>query len=624
MDKRFLKYYNEELQYIRELAGEFATQYPKIAGRLALDLEGKEVCPDPFVERLLEGFAFLAARIQLKYDAEFPHFTQFLFESVYPNYLSPIPSMAIVQIEPDLNERGLAEGYRVPRGTPIRSNIGRGEKTACEYRTAHDLDLWPIRITEAQYYTRDIGILNLKDGSNAKAAIRLRLEASADLNFKDISASHLDFYIRGTDEFPVKVYEQVFAHQLGCIVRSVDDPSKVLKGLPQDAIQQVGFEEDQALLPNSARGFEGYRLLREYFSFLQRFLFFRLNGLTSVFSQAEVNRLDVIILLDNQELTLEGRIDEGTFELFCTPVINLFTKRTDRIPLTHQFPEFHVVPDKTRSLDFEVFSIKEVLGLGTRSEEQQEFRPFYMARDTDRESSAFFTTKRMPRVLTAKEKKFGKSSSYLGSEVYVSLVDAAAAPYRSDLNQLSLIALCTNRHLPMGMTIGVGRTDFSMELGAPHVAIRCLSGPTAPQPSYAEGEIAWRIISHLSLNYLSIVDTDANEGSVALRELLKLYSNIADLEAKKQIEGVRSVHSKPIVRRVETPGPIAFGRGLEVSVLFDENFFEGTGIFVLGAVLERFFAKYVSINSFTETVIQSQQRGEVIRWPSKVGQRQII
>lgn len=622
MDKRFLKYYNEELQYIRELAGEFATQYPKIAGRLALDLDGKEVCPDPFVERLLEGFAFLAARIQLKYDAEFPHFTQFLFESVYPNYLSPIPSMAIVQIEPDLNERGLAEGYRVPRGTPIRSNIGRGEKTACEYRTAHDLDLWPIRITEAQYYTRDIGSLNLKE-AKAKAAIRLRLESSADLKFKDITAPHLDFYIRGTDEFPVKVYEQIFAHGIGCVVRSVDDPSKVSK-LPRDRVQRLGFEKDQALLPTGARRFEGYRLLREYFNFLQRFLFFRLSGLSSVFSQAEANKLDVILLLDNQELALEGRIDEGTFELFCTPVVNLFTKRTDRIPLSNKFPEFHVVPDKTRSLDFEVFSIKEVLGLGTRTEERQEFRPFYMARDTDREFGAFFTTKRMPRVLTAKEKKFGKSSSYLGSEVYISLVDASAAPYRSDLNQLSLLALCTNRHLPMGMTIGSGRTDFSMELGAPHVAIRCISGPTAPQPSYAEGEIAWRIISHLSLNYFSIVDTDVSQGSVALRELLKLYCNISDLEAKKQIEGVRSINSKPIVRRVETPGPIAFGRGLEVSVLFDENFFEGTGIFILGAVLERFFTKYVSINSFTETVIQSQQRGEVMRWPAKVGQRQII
>ncbi len=624
MDKRFLKYYNEELQYIRELAGEFATQYPKIAGRLALDLEGKEVCPDPFVERLLEGFAFLAARIQLKYDAEFPHFTQFLFESVYPNYLSPIPSMAVVQIEPDLNETGLAEGYRVPRGTSIRSNLGRGEKTACEYKTAHDLDLWPLRIVEAQYYTRDIGVLNLKGNPKAKAAIRIRLESTADLNFKDLAVSHLDFYIRGTDEFPVKVYEQIFAHGVECVVRSADDPTKLSETLPKDAIERVGFEENQALLPSGPRGFEGYRLLREYFNFLQRFLFFRLSGLSAVSKLAEVNRLDIILLLDNQELALEGRIDEGTFELFCTPVVNLFSKRTDRIPLSNQFPEFHVVPDKTRSLDFEVFHIEEVKGLGTRTEEQQEFRPFYMARDADKESGAFFTTKRTPRVLTAKEKKFGKSSSYLGSEIYISLVDASAAPYRSDLNQLSLVALCTNRHLPMGMTVGVGRTDFSMELGAPHVAIRCLSGPTAPQPSYAEGEIAWRIISHLSLNYLSIVDTNASEGSVALRELLKLYCNIADLESKKQIEGVRSVQSRPIVRRVETPGPIAFGRGLEISVLFDENFFEGTGTFVLGAVLERFFAKYVSINSFTETVIQSQQRGEVMRWPAKVGKRQIV
>lgn len=624
MDKQFLKYYNEELQYIRELAGEFATQYPKIAGRLALDLDGKEVCPDPFVERLLEGFAFLTARIRLKYDAEFPRFTQSLFESIYPDYLSPTPSMAVVQIEPDLNETALAGGYRIPRGTAIRSTLGRGEKTSCEYKTGQDVDLWPLRIVEAQYYTRDIGALNLATEVRPRAAIRIRLEAMADCCFSDLALSHLDFYIRGTDEFPVKVYEQIFARRIGGMIRSVGEGASLCETLSESAVERLGFDRAQALLPPSPRGFEGYRLLREYFHFPQRFLFFRLNQLDLVFKRAAGHQLDVILLLDYQDLSLEGRIDKGTFELFCTPAINLFSKRVDRIPLSDRHYEFHVIPDKTRSLDFEIFNIERVTGLGVRADEEQAFQPFYLARDFEGEGRAYFTTRRAPRVLTTREKRFGKSSSYVGSEVYLSLVDAAALPYHSDLSQLAVTALCTNRHLPMSMTVGIGRTDFSMELGAPHVAIRCLSGPTAPQPSYAEGEMAWRLTSHLSLNYFSIVDSNEKEGAVALREILKLYCELGDLEFKKQIEGIRSVKAQPIVRRIASSGPVSFGRGLEISVLFDETFFEGTGIFILGAVLEHFFAKYVSLNSFTETVIRSQQRGEVMRWPAMVGRRQII
>lgn len=624
MDERLLEHYNTELRHLREMAGEFAREFPKIAGRLALDKEAKEICPDPYVERLLEGFAWLAARIHLKFDAEFPRFTQSLFETVYPHYLSPIPSMAVVRFDPEPNDSALAAGVPVPRGTLLRSNLGKGERTTCTFQTAHQVRLLPIRIAEARYFTRDISELNLPRELPCKAALRLRLEATIPVPFKDIALDPLTFFVRGADDFPSIVYEQIFARRLGLVLQVPAERGKTLAVLPAESVRRVGFAEDEAMLPASPRSFEGYRLLREYFAFPQRFLFFGLSGFGEPSKRCVGQQLDLIIPFAAADTRLENRVDASAFELYCTPVVNLFPKTLDRIALSDRFSEFHVVADHNRPLDFELFELQTVTGYGAEPGQEEEFRPFYLAKDTDSGSAAFYTLNRIPRVLTAKEKQFGRRSSYAGTEVYLSLVDANSAPYRTDLRQLGIKALCTNRHLPIQMATGVGRTDFTMDENAPITSIRCLSGPTLPRPSQAEGRFSWRLISHLSLNYLSLFDTNNDEGAVGLREILRLYADVSDRQTVRQIEGLLKAHSRPIVRRVPVAGPITFARGLEITLTLDENAFEGTGVFILGAVLEQFFAKYVSLNSFTETVIKTQQRGEIMRWPAQMGRRQII
>jgi type VI secretion system protein ImpG len=218
--------------------------------------------------------------------------------------------------------------------------------------------------------------------------------------------------------------------------------------------------------------------------------------------------------------------------------------------------------------------------------------------------------------------------------VYISLVDASSAPYSTDLKQLALEILCTNRDLPLQMPVGKGKTDFTMEIGAPVENVRVVAGPTPPRPSHAEGETSWRLISHLKLNYLSLMDEDLDgdgdislserQGAAALRDLLRLYGATSDPATRKQIDGLKSISTVPVTRRVPTPGAIAFARGMEVSVTFDETLFEGSGVFLLGAVLEQFFARYVSMNSFTETVVKSVERGEIMRWTAKVGQRPVL
>lgn len=623
MDRRLLIQYERELDHLRGMGAEFAKEFPKIAQRLGLE---DFACADPYVERLLEGFAYLAARVQVKLDAEFPRFTQYLLETIYPHYLAPTPAMVLAQIRPDPGEGSLADGITVPRGTGLRTLIGRGEQTTCLFRTAHDVTLYPLAIAEARYYTRELSSLGLPGGVTAKAGVRVRLQTTAGKFFKDLKADDLTFHIRGSDETAMRLYEQLFARCTGLVVQSATRPFKVQQVLGEDAIARVGFADTEAMLPFGPRSFQGYRLLHEHFAFPQRFMFFKASGLAPAFRQCGETELDLIFLFREAEPLLENRVDTGNFELFCTPAVNLFPKRTDRILVTDRFSEFHVVPDRTRPLDFEVYQVLGVTGYAEDSGASQDYRAFYSAHDFDPDggSHAYFAVHRQPRVASQKEKQFGRRSGYAGSEVFIALVDTNAAPFPVDLRELSVETLCTNRDLPiLQRPSGKERTDFQWDAGAPIESVRCIAF-SEPRESFAHGEMAWRLISHLSLNYLSLADVNEQEGASALRDLLKLYCEMTDPTIRKQVDGVKGIRTQPIVRRVPTPGPIAFARGLEVSVTIDESAFEGTGCFLLGAVLDQFFRKYVSINSFTEAVIKSTTRGEIKRWPVRVGQRQIF
>ena len=625
MNPRFLRYYSQELQHLREMGGEFARDYPKIAGRLGL--EGFD-CADPYVERLLEGFSFLTARVQMKLDAEFPRFTQHLSELVYPHFLAPTPSMAVVQLNPDLSNPSLKQGFVVPRGSAMRSVLGKGDTTACEYRSGHDVTLWPIELVEARFFTHS-GVqagVDMQLPPSVKAGIRLRLRTSGGLPFRELPLDKLALNLRGGDELPVKIYEKILASVEGVLVQPSSAPGRPPVAhwhalLPKTAVQPLGFDEEQSLLPSGKRTFQGYRLLQEYFAFPQRFLFVELSGLQAGLARCPQDELEIVILLNRGDAQLEQMLDHSNFALHCTPVVNLFQRRADRINVSGEQLEYHVLVDRTRPMDYEVYQIEEVTGYGTGPNAEQAFHAFYTAKDIGslHQDQAFYQIRREQRTISQRQRRVGPRSSYIGSEMFISIVDALEAPHRSDLRQLGLKVLCTNRDLPLSMPLGVGKTDFILDSGAPLTSVRCIAGPSQPHASFAEGNVTWRLLNHLSLNYLSLVDTDPQQGATALRELLSLYCQAGDLNAQRQIEGVRSITASSITRRMPSPGPITFGRGLQVTLTLDDAAFEGTGSFLLGAVLSQFFAQYVSINSFTETVVRTLARGEIMRWPAKGG-----
>jgi type VI secretion system protein ImpG len=392
-------------------------------------------------------------------------------------------------------------------------------------------------------------------------------------------------------------------------------------------LQRQGFADNEALLPVTRRGFQGYRLVQEYFAFPERFLFAKLSGLLSRLSRCNSDTIDLIFCFDNKDDRVFDSASVENFRLNCVPAINLFPKSADRIHLDKNSHRYHVIPDRTRPMDFEVYSVGDVTGFGGSQVRKEEFHPFFSSGEKQLTASRFFGLERDPRLLSSKQKQRGARASYVGSEVFISLVDQQEAPYRSDLKQLAIDTYCTNRDLPLQMPVGKRDTDFNLDVGAPVESIRCLHGPTVPKPSRAHFKDAWRLVSNLNLNYLSLDSNNLDDGEAAaamLIQMLEMYCDSNRGAHSRQLEGILAVRTEPVVRQVKHKSHIEVARGIQVTVLIDEAAFEGSGAFVLGSVLEQFFARHATVNSFTETVLESVQRNEIKRWPVSIGQRSTL
>lgn len=625
MDTRLLRHYESELAYMRDMGSEFADAYPKIASRLGM--EGVEVL-DPYVERLLEGVAFLSARVQLELEMQFPVFTSHLLEIVYPHYLAPTPSMMIAQMQPDVQNAGLKTGYVLPRHTKLRSRLMDGEQTACEFRTAHDMTMWPVEISEAEYIDSRGGLIAAGVGANttARAGIRLRLKRLDSDPISELSMDDLTIYLDRLSGRSWQLHELLCTQTVGLAGRSADRRADWTLPLSKGKLTQVGLSPQEALLPTPRRSFDGYRLLQEYFAMPERFLFVKLQGLQEALKQAKGSEVDIYVLLGDGNRDLAPAVTPMAFSLNAVPAVNLFRKRCDRVHVDTRQTEQHVVPNRTAGLDFEIYSIDTVTGISGDGADDVEFRAFYSATDFTAAGdvhSSYYTQSRKMRQRSEKERLRGVRTSYLGSEVYLTLVDRKQAPYSAQLDQLAVTALCTNRDLPMLLSVGDDNV-FHLPDGGPVKAIRTPVSPTRPNPTLAQGDTAWRLISHLSLNYLSIAQTNDGSSAEALRELIGIYAPLGNRVTEKQLEGITKVSSRPIVRRMSDEVLSTAVRGLEITIEFDETFFEGTSVYVLGAVMEQFFRKYATINSFTETVLKTERRGEIARWRPTSGLGQIL
>lgn len=619
MDARLLDYYNRELAYLRELGAEFADAFPKVATRLGMN--GLDVM-DPYVERLLEGFAFLAARIHLKIDAEFPRFSQRLLEVVYPQYLAPTPAMCVVHVPyPGEMSAAALAGLKVPRGTMMKSRPAGAQATRCTFVTKHDLTIWPVEL-ERVYVgppTADLTLPPPRDGKSVKGVIRLSFRSLGNGGVRQLQADELGFFLGGDERVASQLYELIAGHRVAVLQTQRHDGGWAV--MSPSALRMEGFGVEQALLPTDSRVFQGYRLLHEYFAFPARFHFFTVTGLKRTFADLNGDTFELVLLLDRPVAHLAPGVDRSAFRMNCTPAVNLFPHHAGRVLVSMAEYEHHVVPDRTRPLDYEVYRVDAVRGFDRGNAPLTNFRPFYQVLDSDmRRAGAFFSTRRESRRLSEAAERNGARSSYYGSEVFLSLVDGAEAPWNEDVEQLAIECLLTNRDLPLLMPAS-GEQDFALDSSheLPHANI--VRGPTRPRPSVAERDMTWRLISHLSLNYLALKELDEQNGAAALRELLALYAALADPLVARHGEAVRGVRVEARTRRLPGVGPLVYGRGAGIDVTVDERGFSGHSPYLFGCVLEQYLSRHVAINSFTELSLCGATTGHVATWPPRWGGR---
>lgn len=631
MDPRLLRLYNDELAHLREVGAEFAAEFPKIAARLGM--EGMEVA-DPYVERLLEGFAFLAARVQLKIEAEQPRLIAHLLEAIYPNFLAPVPSMMVARLGVDPADPNLAKGFTVPRGATLQSQLARGQDTRCEFRSAHAVTLWPIELASVQYFSHapDLPLARLPQAQGARGGLRIRLRCGGGLAFRQLALDRLAFYISAPDDVAFRLHELVLGSAAGTLVCGPNPGAEARQQWRDgDSVRGLGFAAEEALLPESLRAFSGYRLLQEAAAMPQRLLFFEVTDLAARLARVAGDELELVIFLQRGDAALEALVDAGSLALFCTPAINLFPKRLDRIQLGPGAWDYHVVPDRTRPMDYEVHSIASVTGFGTGRVAQQEFLPLYAtwhegAPAVEGEAKGYYTVRREPRLLSSRQKQQGPRASHVGEEVYIALVDPRHGPYREDLRQLSVSAWVSNRDLPLLLPRAAAgaatASHWRLESPGPVARIDVLRGPTRPVTRRPVGELGWNLVSHLTLNHLALVGDTPEHAAAALRTTLALYGPPEDAGWARQVQGVHALRVHPQVGRLPFPGPLTFGSGVGMELELDDLAFQGSSAFLLASVLERFFARHAAINSFTRLTLRTPQRGEVMRWPARVGLRE--
>ena len=626
MDPLLLDYYNKELIYMRETASEFAASHPKIARRLGM--HGIEVA-DPYVERLIESFSFMSARMQIKLDAEFPRFTQRLLEVLYPNYLSPTPSMAVAQLHPNHAEGDFRRGFVVPRGTAFHAKVPDGEVTPCEFRSSQDVTLWPIEIVDAHLTGAppDIPALDrhLPPHIQVNGALRLRLRVVGELGFAALAGlDRLPVYLNGDEQVASHLFELLHTAAVatftGTAGRMAERPHVVVS----DALVHEGLAPGQGLLPLAWNTFHGHNLLHEYFACPQRFHFFSLTQLAAGLARVEGREAEILVLLDKPPGHLSTLVDVHHFALHCTPVVNLFERRTDRIELNDSQAEFHLVPDRARPMDFEVHSVQCLFGQQLDSSAEVEFRPLYQTLNQDEGNHGrYFALRREQRLASGNARKYGTRTPYVGTEAFISLVDQHEAPYSERLRYLSVRALLTNRDLPC-LVPRNGHSDLAVANSIPVAAVGLLHAPSRPKAPFAQGESAWRLIRQLGFNHLPLADMPHREGAQALRDMLRLFVAVDDDAHRRQIDSLVGSRIEPVTRRLPGAGPLVYGRGVQCTLSVDEEGFSGTSPYLLGLVLEHYLARHVSINVFTQTRLDSIQRGTVACWPIRIGGRGIV
>ena len=589
IDEQLLDYYQRELTWLRQAGAGFAERYPKIASRL--ELSAGE-CPDPHVERLLEGFSLLSARLQRRLDDGYAEFSDALLEQLYPLALRPLPSCAIARFEPDPSKGNLSEGYALPRDTPLFVTTGSGDSV--HFRSAAPVTLWPLEVADAVLLDTE-ETQALTGVPLARAALRLSLRCLAEDPWSALPISSLRIHLAGSPVTAAVLYDLLCGNALQTLCGLPDSQPRAVAGRPEP----VGFGADEALLPDEDGLHPGLRLLAEYFACPEKFAFFDV-PLTIPADAGEL--LDVYILFDR---TPSARVSlrPEDIALGCAPVINLFPRTSEPLRPDGTRSEYRLIADAYRENSVEIHSIRNLrAGGGQRA---QWIAPYYACQHGLGEGRLFWHARRIS----------GRNPGRHGTDMLLSLVDTHFNP-AVDIPDYSLTAelLCTNRHLAETLPAGT-RLDF--ERPGPVLRVSLLRSPHAQSLPALGGASRWRLVSQLTLNHLSLVEGE--QALAALKEMLSLHNLRDEAAARRQIEGLSGIASVRIVERVGSDAWRGWRNGLEVRVSLDPQHFVGASTLLFSGVLAHFFSLYANTNRFVRTVLLLGDK-EIKTWRPQVGE----
>lgn len=600
MVDELLPHYERELTYLRRLSGEFSARYPKIAGRL---LMSGETVDDPHVERMIESFAFLAARIHRKLDDEFPQVTDALLQVLYPHYLRPFPSASIAHFDGGSQLVQLSQSTLIPRGTLL--NTRAVKNVECRFRTAYDVELAPIAIDSAGFDSAVLALNLPPAGAKANSAIRIDIAALSDqAGFDLLALSKLRMFLNGEPSLVSAIREALCSRVL-CVTADCDGETSVT--LDSSCIEAVGFSSEESLVEQDARSHPAYRILLEYFAFPDKFNFvdIDLRGLRRRVARRVRNiRLGMLLgggVEHDASNKLLERLTLDNFALFCTPVVNLFAQAAEPVRVTHRSEAYPLIVDSRRPQAHEIYSVERVTRISRDADGERftEFRPFYALRHGEKSSANGCYWHLYRREFESDE---------TSPQIEIALVDAEFLPAKVDAETLSIDLVCTNRDLPAQLPFGLAEGDLFAEGGSAVRRIRMLRKPTRSHRFNRKRGVQWRLISHLSLNHLSL----SGQGIETLQEALRLYDISESATARRQIEALEAIEQKTCVARVNgNPFP-SFVRGIEVRLTLDESGFVGSGLHLFAQVLDRFFGLYVQANSFTQLILLSKHTGRVL------------
>lgn len=631
MKKAFRDAYERELDMLYERSAEFAEEFPGLADRLGGLLRDNI---DPTVAGLLEGSAFMAARVQLKLDEEFRNFTMELLDQIFPDALAPIPSCMIVQAPPMTKALGGAETRRFPRGEYLDARFRDADKRViCRFALTSPLVALPVQLTGLTYHDRTttLGAMGQDPDEATRAGLQIDLACSDAEPFLALDEDQITFHLTGDLARAIAIYEQVHCNVTRLSIRYLKengDPAFIR--LRPDQIQQIGFDQDDFLFNRQTRLFEGFAMLRDFFAFPRKFLGFRVVGLAHVLKHIKASDIQLVLEFDRANADIARQIKPDDLRLNCAAAINLFEESSNQVRLDDRRHEYVVTPDSSPITHYEVQQILRVqASYGTAHDRVEAFPLYALPQATNApRSSYFYTARRKQRRLTEAERKSGYRAEYRGTETFIAIYEPPQSVIQRRAQRLHIRTLCSNRHLPAVLPLA-GSNDFNIVSDA-EFGLTCVNGPTPPREAMTEieragphrtgqGDVYWRLISYLSLNHFGIDDRFGREGADSLRELLGLFADLSDNVTETQIAGIVGLKVRPVTRSIRRPEGYFPARGLEISVTYDETAFEGTGILLLAAVLDRFFAEYASVNSFTQTVTLSRQRGLIRKWPPRTG-----